>query len=84
MFYRKRVHALARMSVAVVAGVALGACGASTDPARTARAPIVQGQAHGANSSSVLPEVVVSAPRLGSPRVAEETSSRPPAKRRGG
>jgi hypothetical protein len=84
MIHRKRIHALARTSVAVFIGVALGACSASTYPAPTAQTPNPSTrQSDTADSGSVLPEVLVTAPRLSSPRVAEETSSRPPAKRGG-
>ena len=84
MIYRKQIQDLARTLVAAFIGVALGACSASTYPApsaRTADPPTRQSDAR--DSTSVLPEVVVSARRLSSPRVAAETLSRPPAKRRG-
>jgi hypothetical protein len=84
MIHRKRIHALTRTSVAVFIAVALGACSASTYPAPTARTPSPPTrQSDTADSGSVLPEVVVTASRLKSRRVAEETSSRPPAKRGG-
>jgi hypothetical protein len=85
MTHRKRIHALARTSVAVFVAVALGACSASTYPAPTAQSPVSPTrQSDAADSGSVLPEVVVTASRLSSPRVAADTLSRPPAKRRGG
>ena len=85
MIHRKRIHALACTSVAVLIGVALGACSASTYPAPTAQSPVSPTrQSASAASGSVLPEVVVTASRLSAPRVAAETLSRPPAKRRGG
>jgi hypothetical protein len=85
MIHRKRIRVLARASVAVFIAVALGACGASTYPVPTAQSAVSPTrQADTADSGSVLPEVVVSASRLSSPRVAAETLSRSPAKRRGG
>jgi len=84
MIHRKRIQALTRTSVALFIGVTLGACGASIDPAPTVQTPIIQAQPDVATSGSTLPEVVVSAPRLSAPRMAEETRLRPPAKRRGG
>jgi hypothetical protein len=85
MIHRKRIRALARTSVAVFIAAALGACSASTDPAPTAQSPVSPTrQSDTADSGSVLPEVVVTASRLSSPRVAAQTLTRPPAKRRGG
>jgi hypothetical protein len=84
MIHRKRIHALARTSVAVSIAIALGACSASTysaPPAQTPSPPTRPSDT--ADSGSVLPEVVVTAPRLSSSRVAEETSSRSPARRGG-
>ena len=84
MIHRKRIDALACTSVTVFIAVALGACSASTYPAPTAHTPSPPTrQSDSADSGSVLPEVVVTAPRLNSRRVAEETSSPPPAKRGG-
>ena len=81
MIHRKRIHALARSSLAAYIAIALAACSASTYPTPAARIPNdPTQQSDAADSGSVLPEVVVTAPRLRSPRVAEETS-RPPAKR---
>ncbi|HKD52892.1 MAG TPA: hypothetical protein VKB72_01625 [Steroidobacteraceae bacterium] len=84
MIHGKRIQALTRASVAVFIGVALGACGVSTDPAPTAQTPIIHGQPDAATSGPTLPEVVVSAPRPSAQRMAEDTGSRPSAKRRGG
>jgi hypothetical protein len=84
MIHTKRIHAVARTLVAVFIGVALSACSASTQPVPTAQTPNPPTrQSDAVNSGSVLPEVVVSAPRLNSPRVAEETSPRAAAKRGG-
>ena len=84
MIHRKRIRALARSSVAVLITAALGACSASTYPAPPAQTPSTPPrQSDTADSGSVLPEVVVTAPRLNSRRVAEQTASRPPAKRGG-
>ena len=84
MIHRKQIHALACTSVAVFVGIALDACSASTHPAPTAQSSSpATPQSDSAVSGPVLPEVVVSAPRLNSRRVAEETSSRPLAKRGG-
>jgi hypothetical protein len=85
MVQGKRIQALAAASVAVfIAAAALGACSRSSYPAPTAqtRATPTQ-QSDSAEFPSVLPEVVVSASRLTSPRVAKETSSQRPTKRRG-
>jgi hypothetical protein len=85
MIHRKRIRALARTSVAVFIAAALGACSASTYPAPTAQSPVAPTrQSDTRDSGSILPEVVVTASRLSSPRVAAESLSRPPAKRRGG
>jgi hypothetical protein len=82
MIHRKRIHALARSSLAASIAIALGACSASTYPTPAAQIPNdPTPQSDTAAPGSMLPEVVVTAPRLRSPRVAEETSSRPPAKR---
>ena len=84
MIQRNRINALTRTSLAVIIGVALEACGAGTHPAPTAQSSSpATPQSDSAVSGPVLPEVVVSAPRLNSRRVAEETSSRPLAKRGG-
>jgi hypothetical protein len=81
MVHRKRIDALARTAFAVFIGMALGACSASIYPASTAETPgPPTRESDTADSGSVLPEVVVTAPRLSSPRVAEDASSRPPAK----
>jgi hypothetical protein len=84
MIHRKRIYALGRTSLAVFIGIALEACSASTHPAPIAQTPDppTRGEDAG-DSGSVVPEVVVSAPRVSSPAMAEESSSRPPAKRRG-
>jgi hypothetical protein len=85
MIHRKRIRALARTSVAMIIAAALGACSASTYPAPSAQSPVsLTRQSDTRDSGSILPEVVVSASRLSSPRVAAESLSRPPAKRRGG
>jgi hypothetical protein len=77
-------NVLARTSVVVSVAIALGACSASTYPAPTAQTPTFPTrQSDTADSGSVLPEIIVTAPRLSSPPVAEDTSSRPPAKRGG-
>lgn len=84
MIHRKRIHALAHTSLAVLIGMALEACSGSTHPAATAQVPgpPTRGGASG-DSAPAIPEVVVSAPRTSSPAMAKENSSRPPAKRRG-
>ena len=85
MVHRKRIQSLARTAVAVFIAVVLGACTASSCPAPTAHTPDPPTrQSEGADSGSILPEILVTAPRLSSPRVVEEISSQPPAKRRGG
>ena len=85
MVHRKRIQSLARASVALLIGVVLGACSAGSCPAPTAHTPDPPTRHFDdADSGSVLPEIVVTAPRLSSPRVVEENSSQRPAKRRGG
>jgi hypothetical protein len=85
MIHRKRIRAFARTSVAVFIAATLGACSASTYPAPTAQSPVAPTrQSDTRDPGSILPEVVVTASRLSSPRVAAESLSRPPAKRRGG
>jgi hypothetical protein len=84
MVQGKRIQALAGASVAVFIGGALGACSPSSYPAPSAQTPDTPTrQSDAAEFRSVLPEVVVSASRLSSPRVAKETSSQRPTKRRG-
>ena len=83
MISAKRFQALARVSVAVLMGMTLGACGVSSFPAPAAQTPDSAARPSGvADTGSVVPEIVVTATRLPGPRVAEETSSRPPVKRR--
>jgi transglutaminase/protease-like cytokinesis protein 3 len=84
MVQGKRIQVLAGASVVVFIGAALGACSPSSYPAPTAQTPDTpMRQSDAAEFRSVLPEVVVSASRLSSPRVAKETSSQRPTKRRG-
>lgn len=84
MIQRKRIHALARTSLAVIIAMALEACGAGTHPAPTARAPDLQARPSDARDPGPgLPEIVVSARRLRSPPMAAGASSAPAAKRRG-
>ena len=65
MIHRKRIRALARMSVAVFIAAALGACSASTYPAPAPQRPVSPTrQSDNAASGSVLPEIVVTASRL--------------------
>jgi hypothetical protein len=81
MMHRKRFHTLGRTSVLVSIGIALSACSASEYPAPTGQFPNSPTRQPHPDSGPVLPEVIVTAPRLRSPSVAEESSSRPPAKR---
>jgi hypothetical protein len=84
MIKGKRIHALARTSAAVLIATALGACGAGThSAASTQTSDATAAQSNGAAPLPALPEIVVTATRLAPPRVAAETSSRIPAKRRG-
>jgi hypothetical protein len=83
MVSRKQLYALASTCIAVFTAVTLGSCSASTYSAPAPQtsesgAPV----AATAGSGSAIPEIVVTAPRSTSPRVAEETASRPSAKRR--
>jgi hypothetical protein len=81
MIHRKRIRRLARTSLTLFIGIALGACSTSTPPAPTAQTPDPSTrQSDTADPGSTLPEVVVTAPRVSSLRIAEEPSSRPPAK----
>jgi len=85
MIHRKRIRALARTSGAAFIGVALAACSVSTSPGPTAQNPDpATRRSDVADPGSVLPEVVITAPRPSSARVAEETSSDRPLRRRGG
>jgi hypothetical protein len=84
MITEKRIHTLARASVAMLIAIALGACSASTYPEASAGTPAASTQASNADDSGAdLPEIVITATRLTSPRVAKENSLRPPAKRGG-
>jgi hypothetical protein len=83
MMHRKRIHALGRTSVVLSIGMALSACSASKYPAPTGQSPNSPTRQPHPDSGADLPEVIVTAPRLHSPSVAEESSSRPPAKRGG-
>jgi hypothetical protein len=84
MIHRKRIQALTRTSLAVFIGIALHACGASTHPAPSAQgSDRVPQESAGEESTSALPVVIITAPRLSSPPpMAEQTSSRATAKRR--
>lgn len=84
MSQEKRIPALAHTVLAVLIGMALGACSASTYSAAGVQTPDPATRPPAtADSGLALPEIVVTATRLPPPRVAEQTSSRPPAKRRG-
>jgi hypothetical protein len=84
MITRKRIHALARTSVVLLIAGALGACSASTYSAAGVETPDTAARPPDTSvSGSDLPEIIVTATRLPSPRVAEQTSLRPPAKRGG-
>jgi hypothetical protein len=82
MMTGKRIYALARTPVAMSIAIALGACSASTYPAVSVATPdSATRPSNTDDSGSALPEIVITATRLTSPRVAKETSLRPPAKR---
>lgn len=84
MSQEKRIAALAHMVLAMLIGMALGACSAGTYSAAGVQTPdSATRPSETADSGLALPEIVVTATRLPPPRVAEQTSSRPPAKRRG-
>jgi hypothetical protein len=81
MIHRKRIRTLARTSFALFSAIALAACSTRTPPAPSSQTPDPSTrQSNTADSGSVLPEVVVTAPRASSPRVAKEPASRSPAK----
>ena len=83
MIHRKRIRVLARTSLAVFIAIALDACGASTHPAPTAQGSDPAPRESGAGDSTpAFQEVVITAPRLSSPPMAEQTPSRATAKRR--
>jgi len=85
MIHGKRIQALAGAAVAVLIGGALGACSPGSYPAPTAQTPEAPTrQSDAARFRAVLPEVVVSASRLSSPRMATETASQRPTRRPGG
>jgi len=82
MITGKRIQALARTPVAILIAIALSACGASTYPAASVETPDPATRPLKTDdSASALPEIVITATRLTSPRVAKETSLRPSAKR---
>ena len=77
-----RKRALACMLVAVLIGAALAACSASTDPAPSVRTTdSATGPSSTADTASAIPEIVITATRLTSQRVASATgaSTRPSA-----
>jgi hypothetical protein len=81
MTHRKRIRALGRTSVVVSIAIARSVCSASKYPAPTAQFPNSATRTAAPDSGAALPEVGITAPCLRSPSVAEESSSRPPAKR---
>ena len=82
MSQEKRIPALAHTVLALLIGMAVGACSASAYSAAGVQAPdSATRPSDTADSGLALPEIVVTATRLPPPRVAEQTSSRPPAKR---
>jgi len=84
MLTGKRIHALARAPVAMLIAMALAACSASTPPAARVATPESAAQSANADDPGpALPEIVITATRLPSPRMAKETSLRSPAKRGG-
>lgn len=84
MFQEKRTPVLAHMVLAMLIGVTLAACGAGTYSAAGVQTPdSTTRPSDAADSGLTLPEIVVTATRLPPPRVAEQTSSPAPAKRRG-
>lgn len=84
MSQQKHVPALAHLALAMLIGVALGACSASTHSTPGVQTPdTATGPSDAADAGLALPEIVVTATRLPPPRMADQTSSRPPAKRRG-
>ena len=84
MSQERRIPALAHSVLAMMIGMALGACSASTYSAAGVQTPAAATRASDtADSELALPEIVVTATRLPPLRVAEQTSSRPPVKRRG-
>jgi hypothetical protein len=81
MISGKQIRALARTCVAILIGVTLGACSADTHPVpATQISDSATRAADAVDSGTVVAEIVVTAPRLRSPQVAEQTSPRPPAK----
>jgi len=84
MYQENRRPVLVLAALAMLIGMALGACSAGTYSAVSVQTPdaATRPSATG-DSGSAVPEIVVTASRLTSPRVAEQSSPRPPAKRRG-
>jgi hypothetical protein len=81
---KKRIAARARTAIAVLIGIALAACSGGTYPGAGVQMSASATRASdSAASQPVLPEIVVTATRLTPPRVAEQTTPRPPAKQRG-
>lgn len=78
----KRLYARAHTSFPVLIGLALGACSASTSSVPDAQTLDSATRPSEASDSVSLPVIVVTATRLNSTRVAEETSPQPRPKRR--
>jgi hypothetical protein len=84
MYQENRRPVLVLAALAMLIGMALGACSAGSYSAASVQTPdsATRPSATG-DSGSAIPEIVVTASRLTSPRVAEQSSPLPPAKRRG-
>ena len=84
MITGKRIHTLARTLAAMLLAIALAACSESMHPAASVQTlDSATPSSNAADPGTGLAEIVVTATRLPSPRVAKETSLRPPAKRGG-
>jgi len=84
MYQENRRPVLVLAALAMLIGMALGACSARSYSAASVQTPDSATRPSAAgDSGSAVPEIVVTASRLTSPRVAEQNSPRPPAKRRG-
>jgi hypothetical protein len=83
MSQENRRSALVLAAAAMLIGMALAACSAGTYSAASVPTPDSASRAADtADAGAAVPEIVVTASRLTSPRVAEQTPARPPAKER--
>jgi hypothetical protein len=84
MSQEKRSATFVHAAAAMLIGMVFSACSAGTHSAASVQIPDAAARpSDSVDSESALAEIVVTAGRLAPARVAEQTSSRPPVKRRG-